>query len=608
MSKSTKKLDKEEGFAVVLALMIILILSVLGLSLMTIAAYQYMDLDRTKPSNRAFDLADCGLSYAEAYLAQDIDFPTSSAYDPGPKELSPGISDSKFDIIITKLPHYQYRIVSTGMYQDNKSSKNYNRTLEEVIEWKGAKGYFDAFTYTLFSKDGDVILDTGSIGVLSCNGMTVTGNGEHAIYAGNNVTLKDVKLLLAGGLVADGGTLSVIGDVNAGNNINVETTSLLFSGLIYPASVNVVGDITAGSNVTVSSSTGLLGASNALVTGSINAGGNVTLGSTVGGLCYASTKVAQTSNTGVNAGGKIDISATAFIAAACDTIVGTSGAPSSVKAMGNSRMTATTAWIGATPKTRVWGDLKNNGTAFLSATGLGGQESRIDGVWQHGSCTPPSGNCIISGGHFDTNPNIQTSDIASVPDVQFPEPDWRWYKTTAISQGNYPPPGDYTVDVEIGGDPSSMWVLYVRGNVNVENVIFTVAKHGVIVCEGDVKITHLVQFWGAGNRKTTYQVIAKGNVIHENSWTLNPNAKDEVFIYTDGSYDSNKNGIADDGYVKYDLGYFRDIIGQITCKGDITADVGSLLSFDQQKISYASPIVAAPAWPIPFKTISFREL
>jgi hypothetical protein len=600
MSKSTKKLDREEGFAVALALMIILILSVLGLSLMTVAAYQYIDLDRTKPSNRAFDLADCGLSYAKAYLAQDIDFPSSDVYDPAPIELSPGISDSKFDIKITKLPPYQYRIVSTGMYQD-KSSKNYNRTLEEVIEYRGAKGYFDAFTYTLFSKDGNVNIDTGSIGIFSGNGMTVTGNMGHAIYAGNDVTLKDVKTLCAGG------TLSVIGDVNAGRDIGIET----ISGLLTGASVNVAGDITAGRNVTVSSSTLCAANSNALVTGSINAGGNVSLSSSVAFLCGASTKVAQSSDagTGVNAGGNVDISAKGYVLAGCETDVGTSGAPSSVKAIGNSNMTATTSIIGAWPTTRVWGDLKNNGTAVLSATGLGFQASTIDGVWQHGLACTHSGNCIFDPvKHFDTNPNIQTSDIEKVPDVQFPEPDWGWYKTTAIAQGNYYDHAVSFTNLTISGDPSSMWVMYVEGNVTINNLLFNVAKHGVIVSEGDVTVTHTVQFPGIGNRKTTYQVIAKGDVIHQNSWTFNPNARDEVFIYTDGSYDSDHNPNTVNGNVTYNLGYFRDIIGQITCKGNINTSVGSLLSFDQQKISYASPIVAAPAWPIPFKTISFREL
>ena len=596
MSKSTKKLDKEEGFAVVLALMIILILSVLGLSLMTIAAYQYMDSDRTKPSNRAFDLADCGLSFARAHIAQGT---LAGSYTSGPKEM--GNPDSTFDVTIEKyvLPTYRYKIVSKGTYHDTKGSKYYNRTLEEVVEFRGQKGYFDAFTYTLFSKDGNVNLDTGSWNILSGNSVTVTGNGEHAIYAGKDVTLKDVKLLFAGG------NLSVIGNVDAGRDINVETKSVVLSGVFHPASVNVSGDITAGRNVTVSSATAAFGNSNALVTGNINAGGDVSLSSTVGGACYASTKVAQ----GVNAGGNVNISASGLVLAGCDTDVGTSGAPYSVKAMGNSSMTATTNIIGAWPTTRVYGDLINNGTAVLSATGLGWQESRIDGAWQHGSCTLPTpGPPCYFGSHSDINPNIQTSDIENVRDVQFPEPDWGWYETMAIAQGNYYDDDQTFTNVTIPDDPSSMWVMYVEGNVTINNLYFNVAKHGVIVSEGDVKVTNQVQFWGPANSKTIYQVIAKGDVSHANFWTLNLNAEDEVFIYTDGSYDSNKNGIADDGNVSYDLGYFRDIKGQITCKGNITAPVGSVLALWPHEISYASPYVAKPAWPIPFKTISFREL
>ena len=73
----------EDGFAMAMVVFIVMIISLLGLSMLTVAAYQMRDSDRTLPSNRAFDLADAGLSYAHGYLAQDnvIPDPTASDFD-----------------------------------------------------------------------------------------------------------------------------------------------------------------------------------------------------------------------------------------------------------------------------------------------------------------------------------------------------------------------------------------------------------------------------------------------------------------------------------------------------------------------------------------------
>ena len=94
----------EDGFAVAMVLFIIIIVSFLGIAMLTVAAYQMRDADRTLPSNRAFDLADSGLSYAHGYLAQENPVPdptdTPGYYDSLPVQM--GSADSTFDVTITK--------------------------------------------------------------------------------------------------------------------------------------------------------------------------------------------------------------------------------------------------------------------------------------------------------------------------------------------------------------------------------------------------------------------------------------------------------------------------------------------------------------------------
>lgn len=593
MKRGLAKLHTEDGFAVVLALLIMLIMSVLGLTLLTATAYQWMDTDRTKPSNRAFDLADCGLSWAHVYISRDPTIP-EIGYNSGDREM--GAPDSKFNVNIKDLGNYKYKITSTGTYTAKQGSgtRDYNRTLQEVVRFRGVKGHFDAFTYTLFSRDGDVSMNTGQWAVASGNGVTIEGNGGHAIYAGGNVTLEDTKAFLAGA------KLTVNGDVYAGGNVSVATRSALGTS----ANVNVTGDVIAGGNVDVSSACGGAAGATTQVTGSINAKGNVNLSSWGIFFVVSSTKVAQSPGKVVNAGGNVTIKSEVGAIAGAETYVGNSGAPSSVNAVGNSSVYAACVFL-AVSKARVYGDLKNNGTAKLEGYGLGDVQGRVDGLWQHGIEPHVKEGASSYGTHSSTNPNIQAANIESIPDVEFPVPDWGWYKTMAVAQNNYWD-GDKTfTNITIPDDPSSMWVLYVAGNVTINNLFFSVDKRGVIVSEGNVNVTNSVQLRG----HSEYQVIAKGDVGHKSFFTLNPSAEDKVFLYTDGSYDANNNGNRDDdGNVSYDLGYFRDIKGQITCKGNITAPVANFLSFDQHKITYASPCVPAEGWPIPFEVITFKEI
>ena len=624
----------EDGFAVAMVLFIIIIISLLGVAMLTVAAYQMRDADRTLPSNRAYDLADSGLSYAHAYLSQGnpVPDPTDDPdhYDSGSVEM--GGADSTFDVKIylatdsgDKVMPYQYRIESTGSYRENEgsASRTYNRKLEEVISFRGTLGNFDAFNYCMYSDKGDVTLDTGTTADDATGSLIVDGD----IYAGRDVYLIDQKADRAAG------SLTVNGDVFAGQDF----VALPESNNMSTANDSVSGNVTAGRDVTIAAKSNIdwydEGA-NFTLGGSINSGGNVSLTNYSYGGVIANVKVAQNANTSVNAKGNVNIEN--YCAAVCFThvCVGNEGAASDINADGDVRLWGKSVWLaipwvtvygsiyakGATRlvsipiavgKSGAWvdvyGDVKNNGFAKLSAVGEGGWGPPPQYVWVHGMWQHPPG-CLMEGNvffgeHLNVNPNVGDAPVQGLPYVEMPEPDWDWFRTAAIAQGRYYT-GDQTfTNVDINYDPSSLWVMYVAGDVTITNVNQdNINVNCAIVCEGDFKVTGAVNM----TEGSKYQVIGRGNISHANSGSTEEYVSDTIFLYTDGSYDSDGDGWSGD--VTFDLAWFDDVKGQIAAKGNISAPMDTYAEKSKVRISQFSPILPAGGWLIPVDVLRFREL
>lgn len=614
----------EDGFAVAMVLFIIIIVSLLGIAMLTVAAYQMKDADRTLPSNRAFDLADSGLSYAHGQLAQGTTIPNPpSNYDSGTVQM--GSANSTFDVTIAKntasgvvIPD-QYLVLSTGSYNSNEA-RTYTRKLEEVVQFRQtSQQHFAAFDYCMYSHTGDVVLDTGTTANSSTGTLTVDGN----IYAGRDVKLTDTKANHAAG------SLTVNGNVTAGRYVTILAESASNSA----ANDSVTGDLTAGNNVTISASSRVRKGASFIVGGSINSGNDVVLSSRVlTANAGASVKVAQSAGTSVNAR-NVQVSSLATVNALSATFVGNSQAASginananvnitaesdvaqadsqsrvygNVQAKGNTSLNATSTNNNSAPVAEVYGDMKNNGSSNLSGTGDGSQ-AIVGGVWQHFTGCSQTGNTSF-GSHPlpHVNPNIGNAPIQSVPAIEWPDPDWDWYRTMAIAQEEVEPgyhyfEGDRTfTDANLlNDDPSSMWVMYVAGDVTIQNDV-NLSNNGVIVCEGDFTVNGTVDMT-AGSK---YQVLAKGNIYHANSGSTTQPANETVFLYTDGSYDSGSPG--DTGNVTYDLAWFNTLKGQITAKGNITASAGDT-KIANPKISYTGASYPVAGWSLPFEVLSFRE-
>jgi len=156
--------------------------------------------------------------------------------------------------------------------------------------------------------------------------------------------------------------------------------------------------------------------------------------------------------------------------------------------------------------------------------------------------------------------------------------------------------------VQINASPpsgSTNDVYYFDDDVTVTNFWVDTNKRGVIVCEGDVNINNVLQV----NEGGEYQIIATGDITFDSNLTLNIFANDTMFLYTNGTH--MHGGTQRAGNVSYKLGWFRDLHGQITCKGSIVTPIGGFLR--DARITYQSPNVPGEAWPIPFRVESFRE-
>ena len=613
----------EDGFAMAMVVFIVMIISLLGLSMLTVAAYQMRDSDRTLPSNRAFDLADAGLSYAHGYLAQDnvIPDPTASPGYYDSHSLQMGDSNSTFDVTIAKVTDgsnnvvpFQYRIVSTGTYSQNESgtgstsNRTYTRKLEEKVKYRGTANHLDTFNYLMYSDKGDVTLDTGR-GYFSGDFVTYSGD----IYAGNNANVWDKKNVAAVGSVA------VHGDVTAGNNADLQATN----SIAAIANDSVDGDVTAGNDITVNSRSAVLAGAQFVVGGSLNAGRDINLSSSniVAAVTY--TGVAQKGTPVVNAGRDINISSSVGGLAGASVDVGNSGATASVNASGDFNMSSN-APAAAGSSSTVYGSVNAMGQANMSAdsvflssaaskvtqnmkcnedstldanSGLSSSTINIGGTWQMGGNYSNSGSCSW-GSRVHSNPGITGAPVQAVPDVALPEPDWSWYKTMAIAQGHYYSTSQNLSSVSIAGDASSMWVMYVAGDLTLTNVNYqNINVNGVIVCEGNFTVNGNVNW----KNNTQYQVIAKGDITHANGGTTYNAVNDTVFLYTDGSKPGSN------GNIVYDLAWFNKVKGQFTAKGNISAASGRGW-ITNPEIDYQAPSVAAAAWPIPFDVMSFREL
>lgn len=622
-------LKSENGFAMEIAVVIIMIMSLIGLSMLTTAMYQHQDADRTVPSNRAFDLAQCGVSYGKAWLAQD-NIPGLDG-EPNPKQYDGEVGSpaSRFDVEVLLTSASHYTITSTGTYtqDENGTPRLYKRKLEETLTYSGGSHHFDAFTYVLFSKNGDIYMDGGWFAV-NFGDLNINGN----VYA-RNVTLRNYKVVAATGTVSvngdvfcktdsqgGGGTatlysetiaaayagVKITGNLWTDGNVSVTTKTTAAAG----ARSEVQGTVSSRGSVTVGSTVAAFAGNTARVGGNVNANGNVNLSATSGFASGATSEVGGN----VNAGGSVDLyAADTALAGSYAHVSGT------INAIGTANIRSYCT-VAAWPQSEA-GAVNTNSTSLLRATsaniwgvGVGFNGAKVDGVWNAAGAHSEDTTwpfCWTSHGTEQWIGGVTAPAVQPVPEVVLPQPDWNWYRTTAIGQDGYggvqhyyTGSSSYNIDtIRAEYDfASSGEVYYFDNDLTITNTYIDPSKKGVLVVNGDVNVGNEWQM----NNLSEMQIIATGDISFATRNNMNWfGSYQKVFLYTNGTHIHG--GTQRAGNVTYDLGWFRSITGQMTCTGSIitpSAGVGNV----NHAITYYPPSVPVEAWPIPMPVSTFREL
>ena len=239
---------REEGIFMIMVLLVITLLAVLGATTLLLMASAMVNARATLPSSKAFDVAESGLAVAHSELARDLVPPEGKTIG---GSLEPGAYYSVTVVPDPALP--DWRITSTGTYtvDEGGQTRQYERVLEERITFQGTQKYFDALQYVLFSKEGNINIQTGSTfgwGTFDING---------SIY-GKNVRISNEKAVAGAGDVFTYGNIYATGDVflRAFSGVIADSDNYVYGGTpIHPS----LGEgVFANGNVTLEAEIWLL--------------------------------------------------------------------------------------------------------------------------------------------------------------------------------------------------------------------------------------------------------------------------------------------------------------------------------------------------------------
>jgi hypothetical protein len=212
---------REEGIFMIMVLLVITLLAVLGATTLLLMASSLVNARATLPSSKAFDVAESGLSVAHSELARDL-VPAGGKNING--SLEPGATYSVTVVPDPALP--DWKITSTGTYtvDEGGQTRQYQRVLEERVTFQGTQKYFNALEYVLFSKEGRINIEAGTVFLF--NNFRVNGS----IY-GKDVTLYSNKLIFGDS------ELRVNGNVYATRDATVRT----YTGFACVGTTRVAG-------------------------------------------------------------------------------------------------------------------------------------------------------------------------------------------------------------------------------------------------------------------------------------------------------------------------------------------------------------------------------
>lgn len=230
-----------------------------------------------------------------------------------------------------------------------------------------------------------------------------------------------------------------------------------------------------------------------------------------------------------------------------------------------------------------------------------------------------SGNVNIDG---DTSPLGSSFSVPVAADplppegfneVLMPECDYDYYREKAKEQdADAIPDGDHyysssvdDLDIPEGLITSSLYVIFVEGDLGMGSVNVPAGTKGVFVATGDVTLQE--GLWRYGGGDVEFQIIAGGKVTYGPGFNMSIQDDDKMFIYA-GHEDYDP--VSDPVSVEYEMGWFRNIEGQITARGDILLRSNSSefkSGLYNHSIRFKNPSVLGEAFRIPFTVKSWKE-
>jgi hypothetical protein len=214
---------KEDGFAMVLVLSTLLMLSVLGAMSLLLMVSTLSGAMNNKPENRAFQVAKAGINVAHTKIVGH-EVPAEGY------SLSGEIMGGSYKVEITALGGYDYQITSSGEYVDKGTV--YRRTIQEDAAYSAERSFDALRNYLLYAKR-NITIDVNQ-DIPNAIPITLNGNirAESGIYISCIPKVRMEDGLTINGNVEGKGAVQVIAAPGGGGNQVV--------------AVNLYGDIKTG--------------------------------------------------------------------------------------------------------------------------------------------------------------------------------------------------------------------------------------------------------------------------------------------------------------------------------------------------------------------------
>ncbi|RJP30351.1 MAG: hypothetical protein C4536_09955 [Actinobacteria bacterium] len=431
-------------------------------------------------------------------------------------------------------------------------------------------------------------------------GATMRNDINGSVYAAGDVTLYSNSGALGSN------TSRVAGDIQAGGDVDVYTNFIIGTG----GGGYSIGRNIYGRNVTLTSSLGAAGTLNNTVGGSVYCrGGNFTLDNyggpgatctaTVSGSVYASGNATLTSR--ANGLWPVRGIARAYVQGGGSVL----NPPNLAGAFAGGNMTLTAqetvhfivndeAVMSVSPNSR-----RSVGSPTISEIN--------GGDVQQGTTAPAVGAFTP----LAANPPEAPTPFG---EVLLPACDFDYYRELAKEQeaiDGLPHyfSGDTNLNMtEADFAASSTHVVFADGNLTIDTVAMPLDTKGVFVSTGNITLSDTLRTDPLSSQ-SEFQLIAKNKVAYVDGFNAQWNDGDNMFIYAaHENYDPNNPN--ESVSVEYEMGWLRDVTGQITARGDIvlTSHPWAFLFGSDHSIKYKSPTVLGEAFRIPFTVKSWKEL